>query len=80
MGYGKEDSVAMRPIEIVNAGVPLERMTRVVRHVAEDLQGEASWDGTTFYVQFPDANQSKKLQRQGKIKKRPIEVGDFRAR
>jgi len=73
--------VAIKTIEIVNAGVSLERMTRVVRHMAEDLQGEARWDGTTFYVQFSDKDVTtvqsrfKKLRHQVKMTKTLLEGG-----
>ncbi len=37
-------------IEIVGADLPLAEITRVVRHMAEELGWEAHWDGEKFCV------------------------------
>jgi hypothetical protein len=37
-------------IEIVGADLPLAEITRVVRHMAEELGWEAHWDGEKFQL------------------------------
>ncbi|MFA7655262.1 hypothetical protein [Acidithiobacillus thiooxidans] len=42
-------------IELVSVDAPLERMTQIVRNLANELQWEARWNGETFVVHPPRA-------------------------